>query len=879
MIRLTLVVFLASLVHLSGGNDVDLTTVAGTSGENVVIAVINQIKDSCVFQNDFLFLKRLAYVNSNYGTSADTYRSGYDGGIWQVDLSQYEETLSGTSFNDIEAAFGIKWTSTTWSDLRKPLFSGIGMMLLIELHSSSEPKTILEQAKFYESELNGDESMFTDLVTTMSAGCLSDNLDMAFLIDASGSIVYSDYMKSKQFVADILDAFNIDNDAVRISVTTFSTRVNPYVYFSDHQDRATLQQKITNLPYDGQMTNTGLALEYLREVVFTEGKGMRSASAKIAIVQTDGRSQDTARTLEAAQSLREEGVTIFAIGVGNSVYEYELDGIATSPTCRHKRQINDFDELHSIVADIDDGACETLIDIHNEIDTDLTCDMDVTISLKIADENTVVVVGDVTLFGSYDIDRPSSALYSFSVYAESALPTMIYSPASDVNVSITIDTSNCTGDYVLQVLEGKQLIKTGSATHCSKNNLDGRQELQSCAEIDYVTSNKFTTDNDAQTFCASVPNGYHAQPNNTLQYFYCDAHESYHVDCPAGFGYVHAHEDCCAPASTESDDICDICTSFNIRMNLLAFPLATNDYQFVYCYGVDFCGLEECASEYIPGGQSCKTEWVATVGCFSLDPNRRRIGCDNSGGGAGGDPHFRMWDNKHFSYHGQCDLVLMRSQTFASGLGLEVHIRTKIKNHYSFINGLAVKLGNDYFEMDKDKFYFNGRLHEHPLENFAGYPLEKIEVAAWCRDKCANAKIYRMLFDDGYIEMANMVGFLHVEFRGIFDDAMGLLGTSGKTGTFGRNGTLVVDVNEYGSEWQVTENDPVLFQNRGYPQHPDNCILPKESSRRRKIDPVTRRMAEDACSDLPNPLKDMCKFDVEATGNKDMALSPIFFRY
>lgn len=254
---------------------------------------------------------------------------------------------------------------------------------------------------------------------------------------------------------------------------------------------------------------------------------------------------------------------------------------------------------------------------------------------------------------------------------------------------------------------------------------------------------------------------------------------------------------------------------------------------------------------------------------------RRRDECVEGGGG--GDPHFRMWDHEHFSYHGQCDLLLVRSPTFASGRGLEVHIRTEIKNHYSFIQGLAVKLGKDNFEMQpKDKFYFNGGLYDQPLDKFAGYPLQKVEVATWCRDKCANAKIYRMLFDDGYIEMANWAGFLHVEFTGIFNDTTGLLGKSGKTGRLGRNGTLIADVNEYGSEWQVNANDPVLFQVPKYPQHPEKCILPKESFRRTARNPVTRRMAEDACSHIPHPLKDMCEFDVEATGNKEMAFSPIF---
>jgi len=617
MRSLSLTVFLGISIHLASGAT-DLTIVAGTIGEDVVDSTIDKIKDSCVFQNDYLFLKRLAYVSSQYGQKADTYRSGYDGGIWQIDLLQYDET-QGTTFNDaINMTFGIDWSTSTWSDLRKPLFSGIAMMLLIEQRSSSVPKTILEQGEFYESELNGNESNFNALVSVMPSGCLSDNLDMAFLIDASGSIGSSDYVTSKQFVADILDAFTIDTNAVRVAVTTFSSNVNTYVYFEDQNSKASLQQTIMNLPYDARWTKTGLGLDHLRTDVFANHTGMRPASAKIAIIQTDGKSQDTTWTLQAAQNLREVGVTLFAIGVGSNTNVAELDGIATSPTCRHVRQIADFQELHAIISDINEVACGAIVEIADPIDTDLTCNQDVTVSVQIADGKTMVVVGDIPLYGSFDVSRPSSALSTFSVNADSAIPTMIYLPASGETLFMTFDTSNCTGDFVLQVLDGNQLEKTGTATLCSKALPDGSQELQNCTDIDYVTSNNFTTDAYADSFCASSSLGYHPHPDTTLKYIYCDDQDSYTVDCPAGFAYVHAHEDCSAPASTEPNEICDICTASNLRMNRKAFPLATNDYQYVECSDEEVCELEECASEFVPEKQTCKAEKELSAFCKFL---------------------------------------------------------------------------------------------------------------------------------------------------------------------------------------------------------------------------------------------------------------------
>ena len=62
----------------------DLTQQAGASGAQVVESVVNLIHESCVFPNDRLLLRRLAFVATNDGQDAGTFRAGFDGGIWAV---------------------------------------------------------------------------------------------------------------------------------------------------------------------------------------------------------------------------------------------------------------------------------------------------------------------------------------------------------------------------------------------------------------------------------------------------------------------------------------------------------------------------------------------------------------------------------------------------------------------------------------------------------------------------------------------------------------------------------------------------------------------------------------------------------------------------
>ena len=74
-------------------------------------------------------------------------------------------------------------------------------------------------------------------------------------------------------------------------------------------------------------------------------------------------------------------------------------------------------------------------------------------------------------------------------------------------------------------------------------------------------------------------------------------------------------------------------------------------------------------------------------------------------------------------------MVLLQSREFSSGTGLDIHIRTtrvdKAKVGYSYISGVAVKLGSDILEvMDDGMLIVNGTPVSNPV-NFAGYPISK----------------------------------------------------------------------------------------------------------------------------------------------------------
>jgi len=254
--------------------------------------------------------------------------------------------------------------------------------------------------------------------------------------------------------------------------------------------------------------------------------------------------------------------------------------------------------------------------------------------------------------------------------------------------------------------------------------------------------------------------------------------------------------------------------------------------------------------------------------------------------GCGGDPHLKTFSGHAYSYHGQCDMVLLQSREFSSGAGLDIHIRTtrvdKAKGvGYSYISGVAVKLGTDVLEvMDDGKLIVNGKPVSNPI-NFAGYPISKTfkgthqKIIIYDLDVTTDKAVSKPI----QIRVNTNAGMLFVDISGRFPDSAGLLGPpSDDKRMLARDGEtdLFDEWNSFGEEWQVRNDEPKLFQEKRAPQYPQGCVYESNESkslrRRLSMDSgVTTAEAEAACSGSKGRSKEFCIADVMATGMVDIA--------
>ena len=159
---------LATSCLVYGGQD--LTRTPQSQGTDVVEASVALVEESAIFPNDNQFLRRLAWVESQDGTRIDTYRSGYFGGIWQVDdtvllasqdVADYP-TLPAV-FKSLQVQFNIEWSSVQKEDLLEPLLSALAARIFMLTVSDPIPlaSDIQGQARYWQNHYRPNETVDT----------------------------------------------------------------------------------------------------------------------------------------------------------------------------------------------------------------------------------------------------------------------------------------------------------------------------------------------------------------------------------------------------------------------------------------------------------------------------------------------------------------------------------------------------------------------------------------------------------------------------------------------------------------------------------------------------------------------------------------------
>ncbi|KAM9347467.1 collagen alpha-3(VI) chain-like [Symphorus nematophorus] len=299
------------------------------------------------------------------------------GGRSPQDVSLYGPLLKGSRVNCIGVGAGgtntkqlAQITTTPEDVLQVPTFPGLSELkerFIARLRGGSLP-----EIPDYESPTSG-------LPPPKKA-------DIVFLVDGSINLGRNNFNEVMVFISNLVDLFFSERDDLRIGLAHYATDVTDVFYLNTYKNRQDIVDAIGQAEYKGgNKINTGAAIRHIQDVHFTKEKGSRTdeGTPQILMVITAGSSADDSKT--AALGLKQKGVRVFAVGVGDN--EDELENLASEPsTVARARTIPELSELNEQILETLDDEVKGKLCVGGQ-ETAKTCNIEVLVGFDVSAQN------------------------------------------------------------------------------------------------------------------------------------------------------------------------------------------------------------------------------------------------------------------------------------------------------------------------------------------------------------------------------------------------------------------------------------------------------------------------------------------------------------
>ncbi|GFR94631.1 collagen alpha-1(XII) chain [Elysia marginata] len=160
--------------------------------------------------------------------------------------------------------------------------------------------------------------------------CGHVNIELGLVLDTTGSIQATVFEKAKEFLQELVQEFRISPNETRVAFLPYGPGVYREEAFNltTHKTKAEVVAAIANVTHKmEERTDTAEAMIYMRKYQLAKTLS-RSDTKRVALVITDGKSQEYGETITASTLARADGIHVIAVGVGADVNDVELHTIA-----------------------------------------------------------------------------------------------------------------------------------------------------------------------------------------------------------------------------------------------------------------------------------------------------------------------------------------------------------------------------------------------------------------------------------------------------------------------------------------------------------------------------------------------------------------------
>ncbi|PFX13743.1 coadhesin-like isoform X2 [Stylophora pistillata] len=186
-------------------------------------------------------------------------------------------------------------------------------------------------------------------------------LDLAVILDATKSVGKAEFQKSKDFALALVNSMNIAPGGSHLGLMVYNINATILTKFNeeDKQDPLIVKSILDDTNKLLGRTFTDRALIKANDELFTAEGGDRPQAPDVLVLVTDGRTnKDSVPYDVVLPPLKEKGVKIIAVGVGNNIKHEELKTIAMGFD-ENVIQCKDFEKLFDQLQEIIDSSCES----------------------------------------------------------------------------------------------------------------------------------------------------------------------------------------------------------------------------------------------------------------------------------------------------------------------------------------------------------------------------------------------------------------------------------------------------------------------------------------------------------------------------------------
>jgi len=151
--------------------------------------------------------------------------------------------------------------------------------------------------------------------------------DIAFMLDTSSYIGFENFLQELEFVKNNIRYYNINPSCTQISIVTYSDGAYNKFFLNGYRTQQELINAIGQIKYQPGGSNAGGAINFVSGSSFMASHGGRVGVPHYGVLVTGSTSGNSQATVSAANTARQNGMTMFTVGVGSGINRGELSGI------------------------------------------------------------------------------------------------------------------------------------------------------------------------------------------------------------------------------------------------------------------------------------------------------------------------------------------------------------------------------------------------------------------------------------------------------------------------------------------------------------------------------------------------------------------------